>query len=51
MEIDSLTMKIVIDILKEMYNMAQKEDWSESEAQELINSGADVYADYFRNNN
>lgn len=51
MEIDDKTMKEIIKILKRMYDMYQLEDWSESNGQELIMDGADLYADCFRNNN
>ena len=44
-------MKVIINILKQMYDMAQDENWDESDAQSLIMDGADLYADYFRNNN
>jgi hypothetical protein len=51
MEIDDKQMKVIINILKQMYDMAQDENWDESDAQSLIMDGADLYADYFRNNN
>jgi hypothetical protein len=51
MEIDQQLMKQIISILKSMYDMAQDENWDESDAQSLIMDGADLYADYFRNNN
>jgi hypothetical protein len=51
MEVDSDLMKQIISILKGMYDMSQKEDWEESDAQQLILDGGDLYADYFRNNN
>lgn len=50
-EIDTVSLQEIIKILKRMYNMSQREDWQESEAQELIMDGGDLYADYFRNNN
>ena len=51
MEINEQTMKQIINILKQMYDMSQREDWDESAAQFLIMDGGDLYADYFRNNN
>ena len=51
MEIDSEIMKQVINILKQMYDMSECEDWRDWKAQDLIIEGADIYADYFRNNN
>lgn len=35
-------------LLTAMYNMSQREDWDESEAQELIMWGADMYMEYFK---
>jgi hypothetical protein len=51
MEIDDKQMKVIINILKQMYDMSIKEDWDEADAQFLIMDGGDLYADYFRNNN
>jgi hypothetical protein len=51
MEIDPQLMKQIISMLKTMYDMSQTGDWNESGAQSLIMDGADLYADYFRNNN
>lgn len=51
MEIDPQLMKQIISMLKTMYNMSQTGEWNEFDAQSLIMDGADLYADYFRNNN
>lgn len=50
-EIDTKTLQEIIKVLKRMYDMSQREDWQEGDAQELIMDGGDLYADYFRNNN
>ena len=50
-EIDTKTLQEIIKVLKRMYDMSQREDWQEGDAQELIMDGGDIYADYFRNNN
>ena len=47
MEISSEELKIIKDILKQMYVMSQREDWSESDAQFLICDGGDVYKEIF----
>jgi hypothetical protein len=51
MEVDDRTMVMILDLLKDMYDLSQLDDWNECDAQDLIMDGADIYADYFRNNN
>jgi hypothetical protein len=55
MEVDDRTMKMITDLLKDMYDLYESEDWDNHEyayaAQNIITDGADIYADYFRNNN
>jgi hypothetical protein len=52
MEIDQQTMRLIIDILKDMDTMmASLEDYTREDFINVIEDGADLYADYFRNNN
>ena len=51
MEVDTELMNEIVKLLKQMYDLSQKEDWDEPIAQFLVLEGGDLYADYFRNNN
>lgn len=52
MEIDNRTMKQVVDLLRDMdVMMACLEDYTREDFINIIEDGADLYADYFRNNN
>lgn len=51
MEIDITTIMEIQKFLKRMYDFAQEDEWEGPEIQLIIWDGADLYADYFRNNN
>jgi len=51
LEVDYRTMVMIMDLLKDMYDLSQSDHLDAIDAQNVIMDGADIYADYFRNNN
>lgn len=52
MEIDSEAMKQIVSLLRDMNTMMDNlEDYTREDFLDVIEDGADIYADYFRNNN